>query len=40
MHKIFIKQLTNLNSNRRNLYLVINDLGFNVIIPFKNKFPK
>ncbi len=40
MRKIFIKELTNLNSNRGNIYLVINDLGFNVIEPFKNKFPK
>ena len=40
MRKIFIKELTNLNNNKRNIYLVINDLGFNVIEPFKNKFPK
>lgn len=40
MRKIFIKQLTKLSSKRKNIYLIINDLGFNVIEPFKEKFPK
>ena len=38
MRKLFIKQLTKLNRRKKN-YLIINDLGYNVIEPFKNKFP-
>jgi transketolase len=38
MRKLFIKELTEANK-KKNIYLVINDLGFNVIEPFKNKFP-
>ncbi|MDA9172656.1 transketolase, partial [Candidatus Pelagibacter sp.] len=38
MRKLFIKQLLKLNKNKKN-YLLINDLGYNVIEPFKNKFP-
>ena len=37
MRKILIKELLNLND--KNTYLVINDLGFNVIEPYKKKFP-
>ena len=40
MRKIFIKKLTELNIKKKNIYLVINDLGFNVVEPFKKKFPK
>ena len=40
MRKIFIEELVKLNSKKKNIYLVINDLGFNVIEPFKKKFPK
>ena len=40
MRKIFIKELVKLNSKKKTIYLVINDLGFNVIEPFKKKFPK
>ena len=38
MRKFFIKQLVNTNKNKNN-YLLINDLGFGVIEPFKKKFP-
>ena len=40
MRKIFIQELIKLNSKKKKIYLVINDLGYNVIEPFKNKFPK
>ena len=40
MRKIFIQELVKLNSKKKKIYLVINDLGFNVIEPFKKKFPK
>ena len=40
MRKIFIKELTQLSKRRKNIYLIINDLGYNVIEPFKKKFPK
>ena len=40
MRKIFIQELVKLNGKKKKIYLVINDLGFNVIEPFKNKFPK
>ena len=39
MRKLFIKELTRLNKNK-NIYLIINDLGFNVVEPFEKKFPK
>jgi len=38
MRKLLIKQLVKLNKDKK-IYLIINDLGFNVIEPFKNKFP-
>ena len=38
MRKLFIKQLVETNKNRKN-YLLINDLGYNVIEPFKKKYP-
>jgi len=37
MRKLLIKHLIKLNKNKK-IYLIINDLGFNVIEPFKNKF--
>ena len=39
MRKIFIKSLVELNK-KKNIYLIINDLGFNVVEPFQKKFPK
>ncbi len=39
MRKIFVKSLVELNK-KKNIYLIINDLGFNVIEPFQKKFPK
>ena len=38
MRKLFIKKLIENNKNKKN-YLIINDLGFSVIEPFKKKFP-
>ena len=38
MRKIFIKQLIKNNENKKN-YLLINDLGYNVVEPFKKKYP-
>ena len=38
MRKIFIQELVKLNSKKKKIYLVINDLGFNVIEPFKKNF--
>ena len=38
MRKFFIKQLVASNKNKNN-YLLINDLGYGVVEPFKNKFP-
>ena len=38
MRKLFIKELVKLNKSR-NIYLIINDLGFNVVEPFQKKFP-
>ena len=38
MRKLLIKQLIKLNKNKK-IYLIINDLGFSVIEPFKDKFP-
>ena len=39
MRKMFIKSLVELNK-KKNVYLIINDLGFNVVEPFQKKFPK
>tara|TARA_Y100001970_G_scaffold251653_1_gene324728 strand:+ start:4501 stop:5364 length:864 start_codon:yes stop_codon:yes gene_type:complete len=39
MRKIFIKSLVELNKKKK-IYLIINDLGFNVVEPFQKKFPK
>jgi len=38
MRKLFIKELLKSNKNKKN-YLLINDLGYNVIEPFKKKYP-
>lgn len=38
MRKLFIKKLIENNKNKKN-YLIINDLGFSIIEPFKKKFP-
>ena len=38
MRKLLIKELIKLNKNKK-IYLIINDLGFSVIEPFKDKFP-
>ena len=39
MRKLFIKKLIELNK-KKNVYLIINDLGYNVVEPFANLFPK
>lgn len=39
MRKLFIKEILRLSENK-DIYLIINDLGFNVVEPFKKKFPK
>jgi transketolase len=38
MRKLLIKELVKFNNNKK-IYLLINDLGFNVIEPFQKKFP-
>jgi len=38
MRKLLIKELVKSNKNKK-IYLIINDLGFNVIEPFQKKFP-
>ena len=38
MRKLFINQLIK-NNKRKNTFLIINDLGFSVIEPFKKKYP-
>ena len=38
MRKLLIKELVKSNNNKK-IYLIINDLGFSVIEPFKDKFP-
>ena len=40
MRKHFIENLIKLNKNKKNIYIVINDLGFNVVEPFSKIFPK
>ena len=40
MRKLFINELTKICSKKKNIYLIINDLGYNVIEPFQKKFPK
>ena len=38
MRKLFIKELLKSNKNKKN-YLLINDLGYSIIEPFKKKYP-
>ena len=38
MSKLLIKKIIKINKNKK-IYLIINDLGFNVVEPFKKKFP-
>ncbi len=40
MRKHFIENLIKLNKTKTNIYIVINDLGFNVVEPFSKIFPK
>ena len=40
MRKLFINELVKACSKKKNIYLIINDLGYNVIEPFQKKFPK
>ena len=40
MRKIFIRKLVNAASKNKRIVLVVGDLGYGVIEPFKNKFPK
>lgn len=40
MRNIFIEELILARKKNKNIFLVVNDLGYNVIEGFKNKFPK
>ena len=40
MRKVFINELVSLSSKRKNILFLTGDLGYNVVEPFKNKFPK
>ena len=40
MRKHFIENLVKLNKKKKNIYMVINDLGYNVVEPFSKIFPK
>ena len=39
MRKIFIQKLVKEASKNKKIVLVVGDLGYGVIEPFKNKFP-
>ena len=39
MRKLFINELVKLNK-KKNIYLFVNDLGFNVVEPFRDSYPK
>ena len=39
MRKYFIDSLVSFNKSKKSIYLILNDLGFNVIEPFKKKYP-
>lgn len=39
MRKCFIDSLVSINESKKNIYLILNDLGFGVIEPFKKKYP-
>ena len=40
MRKILIRKLVNAASKNKKIVLVVGDLGYGVVEPFKNKFPK
>ena len=40
MRKVFINELVSLSIKRKNILFLTGDLGYNVVEPFKNKFPK
>ena len=40
MRKQFIENLIKLNKKKKNIYIILNDLGFNVIEPFYKNYPK
>lgn len=40
MKKIFIDKLIRATRKNKNIVLIVNDLGFNMIEPFANKYPK
>ena len=40
MRKIFIDELILAAKKNKNIILVVNDLGYNVVEPFAKKFPK
>ena len=40
MRKIFIRKLVNAASKNKKIVLVVGDLGYGVVEPFKNKFPE
>ncbi len=40
MRKRFIRDLVNFNKKKNNIYLIVNDLGYNVIEPFSKRYPK
>lgn len=40
MRKQFIENLIKLNKKKKNIYIILNDLGFNVIEPFYKIYPK
>lgn len=40
MRKKFIQNLVKKNKTKKNIYLIINDLGYNVVEPFEKEFPK
>jgi transketolase len=39
MRKYFIDSLVSFNKSKKNIYLILNDLGFGVVEPFKKKYP-
>ena len=40
MRKQFIENLIKLNKKKKNIYIIINDLGYNVVEPFSKIYPK
>jgi len=39
MRKIFIKKLVNEASKNKKIILIVGDLGYGIVEPFKKKFP-